>query len=97
MSTAVITAARFNSMAEYLAPAMLAFGSKSVNGAFETVEITGDVIHDDFQWFVVFVSADFTNVHNAPPSCFNLNPPAREAMRDGDKAQKSLRLVVGRR
>lgn len=64
MGAAIIIAAGFNSVPDNLASAMLALRSKGVNGAFETVEITRDAVDDDFQWFVVFVSADFADVHN---------------------------------
>ena len=60
---AIEAAASFDAMADNFASAMFAFGRQGVDGAFETVEVVRDSINDDFDGFVVFISASFTSVH----------------------------------
>jgi hypothetical protein len=67
MSAAIERALGFNAVTDDFAIAVLAFGSKRVDGAFETVKIMGLTLDSDFQRFVVIVSANFTFVHTIPP------------------------------
>ena len=64
MSAAIITAAGFDAVANDLAPAMLALRSESVDSALETVEVMRYARAHNFQWFIIFVAADFTSIHN---------------------------------
>ena len=63
VSTTIDIAASFNTMANYLAAAMFAFGSECVNGAFEAIKVSRDAVVNDFQRLVIFVSTNFT-LHN---------------------------------
>jgi len=56
-------AAGLGAVTDYLAAAMFAFRGQVVDGAFETDEVVRDSINDDFDGFVVFISAGFTSVH----------------------------------
>ena len=58
VGAAVHNAARLVTMADDPAAAMTAFGRKSMDGAFEAIEIVRDAVGEDLQWFVVFVAAN---------------------------------------
>lgn len=59
MSAAEERTPGFEPVTNYSALAVGAGGSQSGNGALKTVEIAGDAVLDDFQWFIVFVATDF--------------------------------------
>src|SRR5437867_10694568 len=63
MGAAVKAAAGLDTVADDFAAAMFAFRGQRVNGAFEAIEIVGDARDDHFDWFIVFISTDFTAVH----------------------------------
>jgi len=50
----------FDAVADNFAAAMLAFGSKRVDGAFKAVEVMRDPVHHDLERLVVIVSTNFT-------------------------------------
>lgn len=52
----------FDPVADYSAATMSAFGSQSVDSAFETVKVMGDAINDDLHRLVVVIPAHFTFV-----------------------------------
>ena len=62
----VKTATGLDAVPDDFASTMLALGGQRVDGAFEAIEIMRDPGADDLQWFIVFVSTNFTTVHNAP-------------------------------
>ena len=64
MTTAVDSATRFHAVAYNPAAAMFTLGSERVDRAFEAIEVVRYTIYNDLDWFVVIVSADFTEVHN---------------------------------
>jgi len=57
-------AARLDPVAYDLAPTMLAFRRQCMDGALKRVVIMGDTIYDNFQVFVVFISANFARCHD---------------------------------
>src|SRR5438552_5995027 len=63
MGAAVKAAAGLNTVADDFAAAMFAFWGQRVNGAFETVKVVRDACDDHFDWFIVFISTNFTAVH----------------------------------
>ena len=67
MGTTEETASRFHTVSNDLAPTMFAFRGQRVNGTFKTVKIMRDPSNQNFNWLVVFVSANFTAVHNHTP------------------------------
>jgi hypothetical protein len=54
---------RLDSVPDDPAPAVGTFGSQSVNGTFEAVEIVRNAVYDDFEVLIILVSANFTLVH----------------------------------
>jgi len=48
-------ALRFDSVANNLAAAMLAFRRQRMNGALETIKVMRDAVYDDLERFIVFV------------------------------------------
>jgi hypothetical protein len=67
MGATIKAATGFNAMPNYFATAMIAFRGKGMNGAFETVEVMGDSIGDDFEGLIVIVAANFTGMHGFRP------------------------------
>jgi|KBSMisStaDraftv2_1062788.scaffolds.fasta_scaffold54905_3 hypothetical protein len=63
VSTTINIAARFDAVADYFAATVFAFGSETVNGAFETIEVARYAIVDYFQRLIVFIPTHFT-LHN---------------------------------
>jgi len=53
-------AARFDPVADYLAAAVFARRRQRVDGAFKAVEVMRNPVHHNLDWFVVFVSTNFT-------------------------------------
>jgi hypothetical protein len=66
MTTAEEFAASLRAVPDDFAPAMIALGRQSMDGALETIKVMGDAVHDYFDRFVVLVSANLTTSHNAP-------------------------------
>ena len=64
--------ARFVSVADDAATAMGTPRSERVDGAFETIEIVGNAIGHDFQWFVVLVAAHFARLQSGMERCLRL-------------------------
>jgi hypothetical protein len=65
MRAAIIAAPGFDTVADNFASTVLALRSKRMNSAFETIEITRDSVDHDLEGLVVFVAANFTNVHTS--------------------------------
>jgi len=68
MRAAIEIAGGLHAVADNLAAAMVAFRSQGMDGTFEAIKVMGDAVYDNFQGLVVFVSADFTSVHDQPRS-----------------------------
>ena len=64
---AVESAFRFHAVPNYLAAAMLAYGSKRVNSALETVKDVRMPSRHHFKGLVVIVSANFASRHFITP------------------------------
>ena len=57
MCAAENRAPSFDSVPDNAALTVAALRRESVNGAFEGIEVVGDAVGDNFQWFIVFVAA----------------------------------------
>jgi hypothetical protein len=57
--------ARFNAVAYDPATAVRALWRKGMNSAFKRVEVMRGTVENDFHYFVVLVSTNFTSVHNS--------------------------------
>src|SRR5258705_12401691 len=68
MSAAINISARLHAVANDFAPTVLALRCQRVDGTFETIEIMRDPIHDDLDRSIIFVSANFTWIHNPSSS-----------------------------
>jgi hypothetical protein len=64
--TAVKITLGFDAVADNFATAVFAFGGHCMDGAFKAVEKMRRAVPDDFQQFVVLVTANFT-FHSIPP------------------------------
>src|SRR5690606_17130238 len=58
--------AGLDAVADDLASAVFAFRRECMNGTFKRVEVVRNSVHDDFEWLVIIVSADFA-LHIEPP------------------------------
>jgi hypothetical protein len=64
VGTAIEHAIRFDAMPDNLAIAMVALRSQRMNGALKAIKEMGFTIPDDFDGFVVIISANFALNHN---------------------------------
>ena len=64
VGAAEIPTFRFDPVPDDAAAAMVAFGSKGVDGTLEAIESVRPIVHNDHKRFVVVVSADFANSHD---------------------------------
>ena len=67
MGTTKEIASRFDAMANYPATTVIAFRRERVDRTLEAVKVVGDAIRHDFQRLIVFVTTDFTLMHESLP------------------------------